>query len=308
MDLRQLRYFVTLAEQRHFGRASELLNIAQPPLSQQMKALEADLGVELFDRSTRPIGLTPAGQTLLREARLILSQVARAEATTRRAGVGDGGRLVIGVTGTAALEFAAPALRAFGRRRPNVQLALREMSSPAQLVALAAGDIHLGFLRPPVPDDQFAIKLVHTDPFVVALPADHPRARQDAIRLAELNGAPLVIFESKEAPAFRDLILHVCRSAGFVPSMIQDAQQIMTMLCLVGSGMGIALVPRSARRLQIEGVVFRPLIDTSPDVELYAAWVPNDGASLAQDLLDLIDEDASETRVRPDLNIIETRK
>jgi DNA-binding transcriptional LysR family regulator len=164
MDLRHLRYFVVLAEQRHFGRAAELLNMAQPPLSQQIKALEDELGVILIDRSTRPIDLTPAGKTLLREARQILHHVSRAQAATRRAGQGLEGELVLGVTGSAAMEFVPPLLAAFRERWPQVHLALREMSSPDQLSALARGDIHLGFVRPPVLDDRLSVRLVHQEP------------------------------------------------------------------------------------------------------------------------------------------------
>ena len=136
MELRHLRYFVVLAEQRHFGRAAEILHMAQPPLSQQIKAMEEELQVTLFDRSVRPIELTPAGKTLLREARQILQQMSRAQAMTKRVGRGQEGSLVIGVTGSAAAEFLPPILEAFYERWPDVTLSLREMSSPAQLLAL----------------------------------------------------------------------------------------------------------------------------------------------------------------------------
>lgn len=289
MDIRPLRYFVALAEQRHFGRAAETLHIAQPALSQQIKMLEAELEVQLFDRSTRPIGLTAAGLALLREARVILSQLSRAEAIARREGAEDRGRLVIGITGTAAMEFAVPVLRTFGERRPNVQISLREMSSPAQLAALEDGEIHIGFVRPPVHDERISIRLVHTDPFQVALPEDHPKAAEERVRLAELSGTPLVIFDREEAPGFRDLMLHVCRSGGYTPTIIQDASQMSMMLCLVGSGFGCALVPRSARRMQIPGVVHRPLVDSCPMIELYAAWMPDNHAPFIDELLDVVE-------------------
>ncbi|MCZ4350996.1 LysR substrate-binding domain-containing protein [Roseovarius aestuarii] len=290
MNLRQLKYFIALAEELHFGRAAAILNIAQPPLSQQIKALEADLDVSLFDRSTRPIALTPAGLALLREGREIVSQVARAEAIARREGSKDAGRLVIGVTGTAALEFAAPVLKALSRRRPNVQVSLREMSSPAQLEALEKGDIHIGFVRPPVLDERMSIRLVHSEQFYVALPHDHPKAREKEVRLAELSGTPLVIFERDEAPGFRDLMLHVCRTAGYTPTTIQDAPQMVTMLCLVAAGLGCAMVPASARRLAINDVSFRPLVDYSPSIELYAVWMPEKQAPFVDDLLQAVSE------------------
>lgn len=285
MDFRQLRYFVTLAEELHFGRAANILNIAQPPLSQQIKLLEGELEVSLFDRSSRPIKLTPAGLALLRESRAILSQVSRAEAIARQEGAGDAGRIIIGITGTAALEFAVPVLQALARRRPNVQVSLREMSSPAQLEALESGDIHIGFVRPPIMDERMSIRLVHKDPFYVALPKNHPKCYDEKVQLAELSGTPLVIFDREEAPGFRDLMLHLCRTAGYTPPIIQDAHQMTTMLCLVGAGLGCAMVPRSARRLAIEGVVFRPVADYSPAIELYAVWLPEKQAPFVDDLL-----------------------
>ncbi|WP_342643794.1 LysR family transcriptional regulator [Rhodoligotrophos ferricapiens] len=290
MDLRHLRYFVVLAEQRHFGRAAEILNIAQPPLSQQIRALEEELQVTLFDRSRRPIELTPAGRTLLREARQVLSQFERAQSMTRRAASGHAGRLIVGITGSAALEFAPPVLAAFSERLPDVDLSLREMSSPAQLIGLEKGEIHIGFVRPPVIDDRLSIRLVHQEPFVVALHKLHPLAGKPALRLAELNGTPLVIFDTEEAPGFRELILHLCQSAGYSSLKIQEAYQMTTMLCLVASGLGMALVPRSARRLGYEDVVFKPLLDDSPLVELYAVWPREKREPLIEDLLAVIDD------------------
>lgn len=290
MDLRQLRYFVVLAEQRHFGKAAELLNMAQPPLSQQIKAMEDELQVTLFDRSMRPIELTPAGRTLLREARQILQHMTRAQALTKRAAKGQEGRLVIGATGTAAVEFLPPVLEAFCERSPGVLLSLREMSSPAQFLALEKSEIHLGFVRPPVLDDNLASRLVHQEPFLVALPASHPLAAKTGIGLAELSGSALVVFDREEAPGFRDLIMHVCQSGGFFPERIQEASQMSTMLALVAARAGVALVPRSARRIAPEGVAFRPITDDCPLLELYAVWPRNRGSALIDELLAVIQE------------------
>jgi len=290
MELRHLRYFVVLAEQRHFGRAAEILHMAQPPLSQQIKAMEEELQVTLFDRSVRPIDLTPAGKTLLREARQILQQMSRAQAMTKRVGRGQEGSLAIGVTGSAAAEFLPPILEAFYERWPEVTLSLREMSSPAQLLALEKGEIHLGFVRPPILDDTLGIRLVHQEPFLAALPDNHPLAGSAGIRLADLNGAALVIFDRDEAPGFRDLIMHLCQSAGFFPGRVQEAHQMVTMLALVAARIGVALVPRSARHLTPERVVLRPILDDTPLIELYAAWPRDRHSVLIEELLAVIDE------------------
>jgi DNA-binding transcriptional LysR family regulator len=278
MDIRLLRYFVTVAEQRHFGKAADILNMAQPPLSQQIRLLEDELAVKLFDRSSRPIELTAAGRTLLREARQILSQIKRAETLTQRAGKSETGNFRIGITGSAALEFAAPVITIFNERFPEVQLSLLELSSPAQISALERGSI------------QISSRLVHQEPFLIALPERHPLAHTTGLRLRDLNGTPLVVFDSAEAPGFRELILHVCHASGYTPTTMQDGHQMTTMLCLVASGLGVALVPQSARRLALEGVVFKPVFEETPMVDLYAIWLKNRHNPLVHDLLAAIDD------------------
>ena len=289
MDLRHLRYFVTLAEQRHFGRAAEALNMAQPPLSQQIKALEDELGVTLFDRSTRPIALTRAGTVLFREARQILHHVSRARTATQRAGRGESGQVVVGTTGSAALDVQPPVLAAFRARCPQAQVALREMSSPDQTAALGRGDIHVGFVRPPILDDRLSARLVHREPFIVALPDSHSLAAAEAVSLADLNGTALVIFDPAEAPGFHDLIIHLCRTAGYDPAVTLSAAQMTTMLTLVAAAYGFALVPRSARRLALPGIAFRPLLDEPCLVDLYAVWIAARETPLVAELLAVLD-------------------
>ena len=291
MDVRHLRYFVALAERRHFGRAAEALNIAQPPLSQQIKALEEELGVALFDRSMRPIELTAAGKVLLREARQILQQIARAQAVTRRAGRGQEGHLVIGITGSAAVEFLPPVLARFGERCPEVNLSVREMSSPDQLMALETGEIHIAFVRPPVIAPKLTIQLVHQEPFLVALPSTHALAEHEAIRLADLGDTPLILFDAVAAPGFHDMIMHLCRTAGYAPPQVQEARQMLTMLSMVAARLGVALVPRAMRRLVLDGVTFRPLLDDAPPIDLYVAWPSDKRNALIEELL-LAVEDA----------------
>jgi DNA-binding transcriptional LysR family regulator len=290
MDIRLLRYFVTVAEQRHFGKAADLLNMAQPPLSQQIRLLEDELAVKLFDRSSRPIELTAAGRTLLREARQILSQIKRAETLTRRAGKSEAGNFRIGITGSAALEFAAPVIAICNDRFPEVQLSLLELSSPAQMSALEKGSIQIGFVRPPVISEEISSRLVHQEPFLIALPERHPLAHTTGLRLRDLNGTPLVVFDSAEAPGFRELILHVCHASGYTPTSMQDGHQMTTMLCLVASGLGAALVPQSARQLALEGIVFKPVLEEAPMVDLYAIWLKNGHNPLVHDLLAAIDD------------------
>ena len=285
MELRHLRYFVALAEQRHFGRAATSLNMAQPPLSQQIRVLEEELNVKLFDRSVRPIELTQAGRVLLLEARQILAQAERAQVLTKRVGASGGAPFTIGITGSAALEFAPPVIAAFIDRVPEARLSLREMSSPAQIAALKGGEIDIGFVRGPVTDEEISIQLIYQEPYMIAMPASHPRAHARAPRLSDLNGSALVVFDSQEAPGFRESILQLCCAGNYQPTAIQSAYQMTTIMCLVASGLGIALVPRSARRIETEGVVFHSVQEDHPPVDLFAAWRKTDNAPYLEDLL-----------------------
>jgi DNA-binding transcriptional LysR family regulator len=164
------------------------------------------------------------------------------------------------------------------------------MSSPAQMAALGKGDIQIGFVRPPVISDEISSRLVHQEPFLIALPERHPLAHTTDLRLRDLTGTPLVVFDSIEAPGFRELILHVCHALGYTPTATQDGQQMTTMLCLVASGLGVALVPQSARRLTLDGIVFRPVLENAPLVELYAIWLKGRHDPLVHEVLAAVDD------------------
>ena len=288
MRLDQLSYFVTLATERHFGRAAERLNISQPRLTMQIKALEGELAVELFDRSSRPIALSPAGQTLYDEARQILLQVERAKLATRNTALGHHRRLIIGATGTAVLEYLPRILRTFRTRLPEIQLSLRELAPQDQLAALIRDEIHIGFVRPPVVDHRLEARLVHQEPFVAALPSDHPAADCRCVSLSTLSDLPLVIWGAQLSPSFRDQIMHLCQSAGCATKIIQEAYQVTTMLALVAAGFGFSLVPRSAQRMQMEGIEFRPLVDDAPLVDLFAVWRPQNTSPELDTLIEVI--------------------
>jgi DNA-binding transcriptional LysR family regulator len=290
MKLAHLRAFVMLAEERHFGRAAERLAMAQPPFSQQIKTLEEELEVTLVSRARRPIELTSAGRAFLHEARRILHQVEAARATARRVGAGYEGRLAIGVVGSAAVEFLPDILRRFRERWPAVTLSVREMPSPLQLEALVNGGLDLGFVRPPVVDPTLTVRVIAQEPFVIALPIEHAAAHRPALRLADLSGTPLVIFGEEEAPGFHGQIMHLCQRAGYAPSLVQEASQMTTMIALVAAGLGAAVVPRAARRLAIEGVCYRPIIDESPLADLCAVWRRDHANRGIAEMITLIDE------------------
>lgn len=260
MELRHLRYAVALADELHFARAAARLHIAQPPLSQQIKALENELGVRLFDRTSRRVGLTDAGAAFIAEARRTLASAEQAIEAARRAARAETGRLAVGYVSSASYELLPAVLRAFRRRAPDVLLVLEEMNSSEQSRGVLAGTLDVGFVRRPPPTDRrLAGTVVRREPIVVAVPRDHALAAARAIRLRELALEPFVIFPARPRPSWADAALDLCRGAGFEPRVVQEAVEMVSALSLVAAGIGIALVPGAVRAVRRPGVVFRPL-------------------------------------------------
>jgi DNA-binding transcriptional LysR family regulator len=260
VELRHLRYAVALADELHFARAAARLHIAQPPLSQQIKALEHELGVRLFDRTSRRVGLTDAGAAFIVEARRTLASAEHAIEAARRAARAETGRLAIGYVSSASYELLPAVLRAFRRRAPDVLLVLEEMNSSEQSRGVLAGTLDLGFVRRPPPTDRrLDGTVVRREPIVVAVPRDHALAGARAIRLRELVLEPFVIFPARPRPSWADVALDLCRGAGFEPRVVQEAVEMVSALSLVAAGIGIALVPGAVQAVPRPGVVFRPL-------------------------------------------------
>jgi DNA-binding transcriptional LysR family regulator len=260
VELRHLRYAIALADELHFARAAARLHIAQPPLSQQIKALEDELGVRLFDRTSRRVGLTDAGAAFVAEARRTLASAEQAIEAARRAARAETGRLAVGYVSSASYELLPAVLRAFRRRAPDVLLVLEEMNSSEQSRGVLAGTLDLGFVRRPPPTDRrLADTVVRREPIVVAVPRDHALAARRAIRLRALALEPFVIFPARPRPSWADVALDLCRGAGFEPRVVQEAVEMVSALSLVAAGIGIALVPGAVRAVPRPGVVFRPL-------------------------------------------------
>jgi DNA-binding transcriptional LysR family regulator len=277
MELRLLRYFVAVAEERHFGRAAERLHIAQPPLSQQIKQLEADLGVQLLVRSTRKVELTPAGERYLDRARAILASLEAARTEASRIAAGEIGRLAIGFTGSATYELLPALARVLRRDLPDVELDLKgEMLTPRQEAGLADGTLDLGFLRPPVRDPDLEVRVLRREPLIALLPEAHPLAQRSTVRLAELREEPFISYPSQHRSVVHDAVFAACERAGFRPLVVQEVAETSTLVVFVAAGAGVALVPASVRHLQITGAVFRPLAGTTAEVELAAAMRAGD--------------------------------
>jgi len=273
MELRHLRYFIAVAEELHFGRAAEVLGISQPPLSQQIQALEQELGARLFDRTNRRVELSEAGRLFLQEARLVLAQVDKAADVARRAQLGELGELKIGFTSSAPFNSTIPqAIFAFRQAFPVVHLNLREMSSKTVADGLMDESIEVGLMRPlALPEALSVVELMH-EPLVAVLSAKHPLASgsEEGMYLSELALEPFVFFPRSYGSGLYAQLLTLARQAGFSPHFAQEAGEAMTIIGLVAAGLGVSVLPASYQRIRIDGVVYRPLLD--PDA-VSAVWL-----------------------------------
>ena len=265
---------MALAERLHFGRAAEALHISQPPLSRAIRALEDELGVPLFTRTRRRVELTPQGARLLEEARRVTGQLERAVHELRAMSVGAHARLRIGFVSLADYGVLPDLLKAFKGAQPEVRLALREMLSPEQAAALAAGELDFGLLLPPVAGAaRLEHLVVQRERFVLALPARHRLAQGSGrVSLRELAGEPFVTIPRQIAPRLYDIVAQLALHAGISLNIAQEAIQMQTVVSLVSSGLGAAIVPASVANLGRRGVVYRELAERHPRMDLWLAW------------------------------------
>jgi DNA-binding transcriptional LysR family regulator len=286
MELRRLRYFLAVAEERHFGRAAARLGIAQPPLSRQVQALESDVGHALFDRSRRQIELTPAGAILVEHARRLVEATERAKLETRRVGRGEVGSLVVGYTSSIAYSGLTELLRAYRQQHPAVEIALHEASPQAVVDAIKARRMDVGFVRGPLADAALCVERVLDEPLLLAMPDDHPLRRRRIIEPASLANHPFVLFPRERSPWFYDHIIRLCRSAGFAPLVAQSAPAT-DVVSLVAVGLGVAIVPESWRELRRERIVFRPIAG-NPRIDLLLVRSTAEPGPVSQRFLDLV--------------------
>ena len=273
-ELWHLRYFIAVAERLHFGRAAEALHISQPPLSRAIRGLEVRLGVVLFARSRRRVELTAEGGRFLEEARRMIAQLERAVLELRSMASGEQGRLRIGFVSLADYGVLPGLLKGFKTARPGVALALREMLSPEQSLALAAGELDFGLLLPPVSESaRLEHFVVQRERFVAALPSRHRLARGPGkLAVADLAGEPIVMVPRDIAPGLYDIVTGLAARAGISLNIAQEAIQMQTVVSLVSSGLGAAIVPESVANLGRRGVTYREIADRHPRLDLWLAW------------------------------------
>ena len=293
MELRHLRYFVAVAEHGHVTRAAESLGIQQPPLSQQIKALEDELGVLLLRRKPRGVELTDAGAAFLERARVILGEVERAFASTRRTARGEQGRVVVGFTSSAPFHpFVPRVIRMFREASPHVSLVLEESGSTELVHGLRSEIIDAAFIRSPVADVvDLLVEPILQEKMVVALPTGHPLASEPTkpLELNELANHTFILYKRPGAPGLYDSIITACRGAGFSPLVGQEAPRIISTLNLVAAGLGVSVVPESLRRLQMDGVVYRDLADSAElTAPLILACRRGENSAAVQRFIDLV--------------------
>ncbi len=273
-ELSQLRCFVAVAEELHFGRAAARLHMTQPPLSRQVQLLEHALDLRLLERTSRSVRLTPAGRAFLPDARRILQLADGAGLAARRVARGEAGSIALGCTAAASYALLPRILAFAGAHRPDVDLIVREMVTGEQMEALRGSRLDLGLVRQPIDRGLVDAVCFHREPLLLAMRQDHRLAAAAADpTIADLDNEAFVMWSPVEARYFHDLVTGLCAAAGAMPRHVQHIAQAHTMLALVGAGLGLALVPEAARALRFRDVVLRPVRARRPAMaELHLVW------------------------------------
>jgi DNA-binding transcriptional LysR family regulator len=272
VELRHLRYFIAVAEELSFTRAAERLHIAQPPLSQQIRQLEASVGVKLLRRTSRRVQLTHAGGFFLEQAYQAMKSVDQAAVLAQRAERGEIGRLVVGFLEYTSYTLIPPILQAFRDRFPEVDVVLRLLPNTQQVNALRSGHVDVTLLRPPIDDDGISSELIFRETFMLAMPATHAMAKKRKVSIRDFAKDPFIMYPRELGPSFYSELYGLLGTAGFLPKVALEVSQIHTAVALVGAGIGVALVPQSTQRIVWGNVVYKPLAERPPDIDVVLAW------------------------------------
>lgn len=273
MEFRRLRYFAAVAEELHYTRAASRLRVAQPHLSQEIRKLEHEIGVELLSRTKRSVALTPAGRVFLEKARGLFDAINDAVNAAQRAGRGETGKLAIGFVSAAAYSTIPDAIARFRRSHPDVELAVSELNSDEGVEAVRSGRLDVCLVHPPRGmDSGLSVETAWNEPIVVALPQGHAFAQARRVALGKLKDEPWVLWRREIASRLHDEVISACAAAGFEPKVAQRTVRMATVVSLVASGVGLALVPATAAQMGIQGVVLRPLTGLSISVPMSFVW------------------------------------
>ena len=293
IDLKQLRYFLAVAEEKSFSRAAERLHISQPPLSQQIMKLESELGVKLFARTTRTFELTVAGKALMSEASELLAKMRMTIDTIRQIDRGEVGRLRVGIVGSAMWGPIPSLLEEFQTKFPRVTWTLHELGPTLQYEALRAKQVDVGFWREPkleeddLKQDNLRQELCFREDVCVAINEHHPLAKQESIELMDIADEPMLTL-ALDKSSFPRYLIQCCVKAGFQPTIFQEASEPQTLLAMVGAGLGVALLPETTSRIGWPGVVFLPIRSNPPSANLYITYTTLDDAPVVRAFLNIL--------------------
>jgi DNA-binding transcriptional LysR family regulator len=285
LEFRHLRCFLALADELHYGRAAQRLAISQPPLSVAIQQLEASVGARLFDRDSRGVRLTPAGEAFRGPAAALLARAEDACALAREVQAGEVGRLRLGFVGSTLFNGLSGWLQAFQAAHPRVEVVVVELNSQDQIEALLAEELDLGLVHTDRLPPALASTPLYSEPFVACLPAGHALAARRRIRLEALSDQPFILFSRKGSPDYHARIVEICRRQGFYPRLQHEGRHWLSVVSLVAQGLGVSIVPAAFQRAGVQGAVFRPLAEAIEPSAVFAAWRREGAAVLRESFL-----------------------
>lgn len=268
LELRHFRYAIAVADTLHFGKAAKRLHISQPPLSQQIRQLEEELGIQLFERTNRNVRLTKPGEMFIQEARIVVAQAEHAAKVAEYARDGEDGQLIVAIAGPADSPFFIDVFRLLAKRHPRVRLAVRNMSTMDQVDAIRECRVHAGFVVPPIDDPALTTETVSHQPIAIAVPEDHPLAKRAYVPLSALATERHIMFARHLGPHFFDAIVNGCRQAGFTLNVVHEVDNLHTACALVAAGLGVCFVPGSIGNVAMQ---VRPVKPAIPHVDSHLA-------------------------------------
>ncbi|WDR07275.1 LysR substrate-binding domain-containing protein [Devosia rhodophyticola] len=286
MEMRQIRYFVAVAEELNFGRAARRENISQPPLSIQIKNLETELGLVLFERTKRSVKLTEAGSVFLTAARAILATAAAGTDAAQRAHRGETGEITIGFVHSASVNYLSSLVGAFRRDYPDISFKFHEATVSEQIEALDRGAIDVGIIRPPVERDDIEAFTVVREGFYIAVPRSHRLFGQNSVKLEALRNDRFVFYPPERSPAFHRQLIGMCTAAGFLPDIAVQANTMYTAIGLAGAGAGVAIIPESLTVVAVPSVGYLKIEAVTEFAELCLAFRKGNQSRATQSLLD----------------------
>ncbi|MGG3609755.1 LysR substrate-binding domain-containing protein [Priestia megaterium] len=291
MELRHLKYFKTVAEELHFGKAAARLNMAQPPLSLQIRKLEEELGVSLFYRTKRHVELTKEGQVFLEKVYLLFISLDESIETVRMVSRGELGEIIIGFLASSAYDVLPTIIKQYRKQYPSIHVVLKQLTSAEQLKALQEGTIQIGIISEPIEDETLNFEIIRRESMVVALPKEHPLAfKTSSIDLIELANDPFILIGRKSNHYHYDGVINSCYEAGFSPNIVQETAEMSTVISLVSAGIGVAIVPASIQLLLQNEVIYRDISNNKFNTVTALVWESKNQSSIVKAFVELVKE------------------